>query len=155
MTNRKAKIIERIKNPPTNGELAHRVAILERELLRLMQMVTFLGGDKIHDSKYRKAFPKEGDDPYFKAGYFPPHHPSAFRIGDSGIEPDLHKIVMPTEPQEYRKAWERSVERREQAYREGWPKGPMPATSGESLTASDSPASCQESKCPESCPPSP
>lgn len=96
-------------------DVTDRLIHLEKEVRNLYRLIEFWNG-KV-PLKYRKAFPKEDENPYFKADPFEKVTPDAFPLGFRGIE-TLEKIFIPKDPKILKAALKRMKGRAKIASRE-------------------------------------
>lgn len=93
------KKIQAIVNDDFVDSLQFRVASLEEKIVKLEQLIEFWHGRV--PIKYRKAFPKEGESPYFTHEKFKPKYPKV--LGLDHIR-ECVELDMPSDPKEYKEA---------------------------------------------------
>jgi hypothetical protein len=87
-------------------ELIDRIQNLE-DNVRKMQSVEQFNLKSIHQ-KYKKAFPLDGEEPFFKCkNKYTPQYPKVFRLDSSFDQGMSTEILLPTKKKEYRLASER------------------------------------------------
>ncbi len=100
-----------------NQKLEYRIQYLEKQVRELIDQIKFYSLDSI-PKKYRKAFYEPGENPFYKIKKQKPAYPPVQNMFGSGsFEKTLVELDMPTDPEEYKKAWERVKERA----KNGWP----------------------------------
>jgi len=89
-----------------DSDVLDRLAFLEKEVRILYRLIEFWNG-KV-PLKNRKAFPNEGEDPYFRAGPFKRTIPQVYHLGIRELKAD--ELDLPIDPNEFVKAKKRMLQ---------------------------------------------